>query len=181
MNLGWWLKEYYAKYKRQRWDFWEEFMAWHFAKKCAALKFAEPWMWNHFSFESRDRSYVASAMCPECPTTDWRGPAGYTHGKVAQRSSKDQVEWLHFRSCLVPSWCGASRIIWNSCWSWGITSPLWAAAPRPSLKEKKTWKWWKIYWNRFCEAVMDIWFIFQVHIIHMNEIKSKLRWKQLSV
>jgi len=76
---------------------------------------------------------------------------------------------------------GASRIIWNCCWSWGITSPLWAAAPRPSLKEKKTWKWWKIYWNRFCEAVMDTWFIFQVHIIHMNEIKSKLRWKQLSV
>jgi len=28
---------------------------------------------------------------------------------------------------------------------------------------------------------MDIWFIFHVHIFHMNEIKSKLRWKPLSV
>jgi len=63
----------------------------------------------------------------------------------------------------------------------GYESTLWAAAPRPSLKEKKTWKWWKIYWNRFCEAVMNTWFIFQVHILNMNEIKSKLRWKPLSV
>jgi len=28
-------------------------------------------------------------------------PAGYTHGKVDQRSMKDQVEWLHLRTCLV--------------------------------------------------------------------------------
>ena len=34
---------------------------------------------------------------------------GYAHGKVAQRSAKDQAVWLHLRFCLVPSWCGASR------------------------------------------------------------------------
>ena len=36
-------------------------------------------------------------------------PAGYTHGKASQRSSKDQVAWLRLRNCLVLSWCGAIR------------------------------------------------------------------------
>jgi len=27
-------------------------------------------------------------------------PAGYIHGKAAQRSTKDQVAWLHLRPCL---------------------------------------------------------------------------------
>jgi len=44
-------------------------------------------------------------------------------------SSTDQVEWLHLRPCLVSSWCGASRIIWNCCQPWGISSPPRAAAP----------------------------------------------------
>jgi len=52
----------------------------------------------------------------------------YTHRKVVQSSSKDQVGWLHLRPCLVPSWCGASRTIWDCCWSWEISSPPWAAA-----------------------------------------------------
>ena len=30
------------------------------------------WMSSHIS-ESRDSSYVGSAMCPECPRKDWRG------------------------------------------------------------------------------------------------------------
>jgi len=34
-------------------------------------------------------------------------------GKPAQRSSNHQVEWLHLRPCLVPSWCGTSRNVWN--------------------------------------------------------------------
>ena len=32
-------------------------------------------------------------------------PAGNTHGKAAQRSSKDQVAWPRLRPYLVPSWC----------------------------------------------------------------------------
>jgi len=45
-------------------------------------------------------------------------------------SSKDQLDWLHLRPCLVPCWCGASRTIWNCfcCWSWCISSPPRAAA-----------------------------------------------------
>ena len=42
-------------------------LVWHFATKCAAVKFAEPWLSNHFS-ELRDPSYVGSAMCAECLT-----------------------------------------------------------------------------------------------------------------
>ena len=49
--------------------------------------------------------------------------AGYTQGKAAQTSSKGHVEWLHLQPSLVPSWCGANRIIWNCCWPWGISSP----------------------------------------------------------
>ena len=43
----------------------------HFTITCAAVKFSEPWMLNHFS-ELTDHSYVASVMRPECPAKDWR-------------------------------------------------------------------------------------------------------------
>jgi len=59
---------------------------------------------------------------------DESSPAGYTHGKATQGSSKDQVEWLHLQPCLGSSRCGKSRIIWNCCWAWGISSPPTTAA-----------------------------------------------------
>jgi len=65
----------------------------------------------------------------------------YTNGKAAQRSFKDQVAWLHLRSCLVLSWCGASRTIWDYCWSWGISGPPGLLPPRLSPKEKRARKW----------------------------------------
>jgi len=46
MNLWDWLEEFYLKW--QGWDFCEKFTVWHFATKCAAVKFAEPWMSIHF-------------------------------------------------------------------------------------------------------------------------------------
>jgi len=51
-------------------------------------------------------------------------------GKSAQRSSKDQVEWLHLRPCLVRSWRWATRTIWNCCWQWSIPSPPIGMLPR---------------------------------------------------
>jgi len=53
-------------------------LVWHFTTKCVAVKFAEPWMPNHFS-ELRDHNLVrqcrpiSSAMYPECSTKDWLG------------------------------------------------------------------------------------------------------------
>jgi len=37
-------------------------LVWHFAKKCAAVKFVEPWISDHF-FKLRDHSYVGMAIC----------------------------------------------------------------------------------------------------------------------
>ena len=56
-------------------------------------------------------------------------PAGCTHTKVAQwltkaqRSSNDQVEWLHVWPWLVPPWYGPSRTIWHCCWLRYFGSP----------------------------------------------------------
>jgi len=98
------------KYKRQRWIF-TEFTVWHFATKCAAVKFAKLWM-SSYSSESRDTSWVDWAICPECPRKDWQGKSFWLpHGKAVQRLSKDQVERPHLRPYLVPSWCGANRTI----------------------------------------------------------------------
>ena len=115
-----------------------------------------PWWYT-----SRQSAQLWNSQSPECRTTspNWENtttlvrpciqnaprktgeanPAGYTHGKRAQMSSKDQVEWLHLQPCLVPSWCGASRTIWNACWLWGIPSPR-AGSPATPLTEKQAWK-----------------------------------------
>jgi len=47
-------------------------LAWQFATKCAAVKFAELWMSNHFS-QLIEHNYVSLARYPECPTEDWWG------------------------------------------------------------------------------------------------------------
>ena len=70
-------------------------------------------------------------------------PSGYSlHPREAVQSlSKDQVTWLHLRPCLVPSWCGASRTIWNCFWSWGIPVPL-GLLPSPLLPKKNRARKW---------------------------------------
>jgi len=50
----------------------------------------------------------------------------------------------------------------------GILGPPRAAPPRQSLGEIQTWKWLKIYWNGFCEVVMDVQLRFQVYFSHMK-------------
>ena len=71
----------------------------------------------------------------------------HTHRTAVQSSFKDQVEWIHLWLFLVPSWCGASRTIWDCCWTWGISSPG-AAAPATLEKGKvgtKMSKWMSMY------------------------------------
>jgi len=74
MNLLSWLKIYYLECKQQKWDFCEKSTVWNFATKSVGVNFDVPvsWMSSYFS-ETRDPSYIGSAMCPECPTNDWRG------------------------------------------------------------------------------------------------------------
>ena len=70
------------------------------------------------------------------------GPAGYTHGKAAPRSTQDQVVWLHLWPGLALSWCGSSRTI-RDCWkplgveSWVLLELL---PPWPSQEEKRTYE-----------------------------------------
>jgi len=119
---------------------------WHFVTKSTGLKSVKPSMSSHFP-ESIDPRYVNSTMGPKCPRKEWRtkslrlqsgelSPSGYTHGKATQSLSKDQVAWLHLRLCLVPSWRGASRTIWNCRWSRGILGPPRVAASASLPKEK---------------------------------------------
>ena len=57
-------------------------------------------------------------------------PVGATHWNMIQKSSKHQMAWLDHQPCLFPSWCGASRNIWD-CWKpWGISRPPRVPAPR---------------------------------------------------
>ena len=71
MKCRWRLTEYCQKNKWQRWDISEEFSMWHFVTKSTGLKSVKSGMSSHFS-ESRDPSYVSSAMCSEYPRKDWR-------------------------------------------------------------------------------------------------------------
>ena len=58
-----------------------------FTTKCAAVKFAKPWMSNHFSSESTDPSYVGLTMWPESSRKDCRGMSSWLH----QRESVPEV------------------------------------------------------------------------------------------
>ena len=102
----------------------EEFTLWHVATKCAVMKLAKTWM---TTTSPPIREIPAMLVRPCVQNVPGKigeaSPAGYTHAKAARSSPKDQVEWLHLRPCLVPSWCRASRTIWDFCWPWGISSP----------------------------------------------------------
>jgi len=79
---------------------------------------------------SGELSYDCSATWPECPGKIGKAsPTGLTQVRAAQRSPKNQVAWLHLRLCLVQSWCGTSKTIFN-CWNlWSITINPGADAP----------------------------------------------------
>jgi len=58
------------------------------------MKSVKPWMSSLFS-ESRDSSYVSSAIYPDFSRKEWRiefFKLQYTHEKAAKRSPMDQVE-----------------------------------------------------------------------------------------
>ena len=47
---------------------------------------------------------------------------------------------IHVRPCLVPSFCGTSRTLWDCCWPWRISSPLNATALITLPRRKTGWK-----------------------------------------
>jgi len=64
------------------------------------------------------KGFNAPLLSIQC-ATGWPSLV-YTHRKTAQTSPKYQVEWLHLWTCLIQSWCGASRTIWDCYSSRGI-------------------------------------------------------------
>jgi len=66
-TVRWRLNEYCQKNKGHRRDSWDEFSVLHFVTKTTGPKSVKPGMSSQFS-ESRDPSYVSSAICPEWPT-----------------------------------------------------------------------------------------------------------------
>ena len=87
MNLRWRLKKYCQQNKRQRWDICEEFSVWHFVTKSTGLKSVKPRMSSHFS-ESRDPTYVSSAMCPKCAKKEWRTKSFRLQSTPTEKRSK---------------------------------------------------------------------------------------------
>jgi len=49
------------------------------------------------------------------PQKTLESPAGYTHRRVAQRSTKDQVVELHLQLGVVSSCCRAMRVAEENC------------------------------------------------------------------
>ena len=78
-------------------------------------------LWNSQSCECRTTSPEREISATAVRSRDRNAPrkigeaspAGYTHGKAAQRSTEDQVVGLYLLPGLVPSWCGGIRTIWR--------------------------------------------------------------------
>ena len=87
MNLWQWLKECFLK--RKRWNFCEEPTVWHFATKCAAMKFVELWMSSQFLPNTEIK---ATMVHPRDQNTSGKigqaSSAGNTHGKASTSSTE---------------------------------------------------------------------------------------------
>ena len=84
------------------------------------------------------------------------------------------MAWLHLRPCSVPSWCGASRTIWDCCWSWGISGPPRAAAP-VTLPKKTRARKWANEWVCRPTLTLSIFEIVPKHFCEPIALKSKLK------
>ena len=57
-------------------------------------------MSNHFSSESRDPSYISSAMCPECSKKDWRGKSCWLNPQGKRPRGRPRTTWSDYISDL---------------------------------------------------------------------------------
>ena len=106
---------------------------WHFATKCAGVKFAKPWISSHFS-EWRDPSLVRSAMCPECPRKDWRDQSCWLH----PRDSGPEIVQGPGVLITLPTRLGPVLVWSHQTWDywkpWSISSPRVTACNPPERK-----------------------------------------------
>jgi len=138
-----------SKCKQQWLYFCEEFVVWHFATKCAIVKFVKPWMSSHFC-ESRDLSYIGLVMCAECRREDWRGKACWLH----LRDGGPEVVQGQRGVITHPTLLGPvlfsihSKTMWDCFWPCGVSSPPEAVCPatlpkgKAGMKMKQKMKIW---------------------------------------
>jgi len=145
MNLRWRLKEYCQKNKRQRWDICEEFSVSHFVKKSTGLKSVKPRMSSYFS-ESRDPTYISSAMCPTCPSKEWRTMSFRLQSTPTGKRSKlcPRKRWRDYISDFAWSRLGVktaelSEVVVDRVMVFRVVLGL--LPPRLSPKEKRARKW----------------------------------------
>ena len=142
MNLRWRLKEYCQKNKQQRWDICEEFSVWHFVTNSTGLKSVEPRMSSHFP-ESRDPSYINSPMYPECRRKEWQTKSfglQSTPRESGPKFAQGLVGVITSPTFLGPVlvWSQQNYLRLLLIVSYFLLGLL---PPRPSPKEKRTWKW----------------------------------------
>jgi len=139
--MMWWLRSSDIFTKELEWVFCDEFTMWYFASKCAALivqlqlKFAKLWISSLFSNHESKVQWFGYVPRLECSRRDRQSPPGYTHeiGPVVVQGPGGMT---YLRPCLVPSWYGARRAIWDCCWQWVISSPGKTVAPLPPCPEE---------------------------------------------
>ena len=88
-------------------------------------------------------------------------PAGCTHGKAIQGCPRSGCSDILL--CSVPPYSGASRILWDCCWSHVLWVLTWLLTTRSSLEQKQARKWMNKFpfksrcestWQYFCELAV---------------------------
>ena len=108
------------------------FTVWHSTAKRAAVKFVKTWMSDHVS-ESRDPSYVGSAIGPKFPGKDFRG----------------KPRWLHTRESHQEVVLGPNGVNISPT----LLGPVWASPPRAAGPVTLPWgkvgvvAWWFVTYN----------------------------------
>ena len=119
-------------------------MVWYSVAKSTGLKSVKPGTSSHFS-ESREPSYVSSAMCPECPAKDWRRKSFWLQSTNTRDRPKVHpgTRWRDYISDLAWSCLGVEPVevseIAVDREIFGVLLGL--LPPRLSPKEKQAPKW----------------------------------------
>ena len=143
MNLRWRLKGYHQKNKRQRWDICRVLGATLRDKgHRSGLISVKPRMSSHFS-ESRDPSYVSSAMCPECLRKEWRTKSFRLQSTPTGKRPRGRPRWRDYISDLAWSRLGMEPAELSEI---AVDREVFRVLlgllpPRLSPKEKRTRKW----------------------------------------
>ena len=96
------------------------------------------------NWDSTDINISVSSMCLECPYERLARQVQLvkpTEKWFRGHPSLGVVNTVQLRPLLVSSWCGASRTFWNAVDLEVFRVLLGLLLPRPSLKEKRAWKW----------------------------------------